>query len=129
MRIGDTVRAWQRGVVTTEEAEEWIRRALEPENFIPYSEAHVEPEFEVALRPVLTVLRRIELKLNAVIAHGSIPLPDELDPQIVSEEVRKLAARGEMILAVKVHRELTGTGLAEAKHAIDEYLRERRRVE
>lgn len=38
----------------------------------------------------------------------------------VSDEVRQLALSGQQIKAIKVHREQTGAGLAEAKRDVDE---------
>ena len=38
----------------------------------------------------------------------------------VSDEVRQLALSGRQIAAIKLHREQTGAGLAEAKQHVDE---------
>lgn len=59
-------------------------------------------------------LRRIERKLDLILKHlGIDPLPP------VSAEVRSLAVAGRKIEAIKVHREQTGAGLAEAKEAVE----------
>jgi len=61
-------------------------------------------------------LRRLERKLDAVIAHLGIEQTSGL-----SEEVRSLALTNK-IAAIKLHREQTGVGLAEAKADIDDFL-------
>lgn len=40
----------------------------------------------------------------------------------LSSEVRGLIANNNVVAAIKVHREETGLGLAEAKQAVDDYL-------
>jgi hypothetical protein len=42
-----------------------------------------------------------------------------VNPDILSDEVKKLVDEGQIIPAVQAHRRLTGTGLAEAKRAVD----------
>ncbi len=66
-----------------------------------------------------TRLRRVERKLDLILAHLNIPFAEESG---VPEEVRHLADRGEKIPAIKAYRDATGAGLAEAKHAVEEYL-------
>jgi ribosomal protein L7/L12 len=63
-------------------------------------------------------LRRIEAKLDLVLAHLGISYAEEG----VSEAVRQAIDRGEKIQAIKIHREETGVGLAEAKRAVEEYM-------
>jgi ribosomal protein L7/L12 len=62
----------------------------------------------------------IERKLDLVMRHLGIaePLPEE--PEVVQH-----LERGERIQAIKVYRERTGVGLAEAKEAVDRIARER----
>lgn len=69
-------------------------------------------------------LRRLERKLDAVIKHLGIELPNS--GPTLSAEVKKLADEpGGKISAIKRLREESGLGLAEAKEAIEEYLRSR----
>ncbi|MBX3389898.1 MAG: ribosomal protein L7/L12 [Phycisphaeraceae bacterium] len=57
---------------------------------------------------------RIEKKLDLLLTRAGIELPeDNLD------EVRELARRGDKIAAIKLYREITGAGLAEAKSAVE----------
>ena len=66
-------------------------------------------------------LRRIERKLDALMQHqgGSLPPQGEM-----SDEVRQLARDpARKIEAIKLHREQTGLGLAEAKSDVEDYLK------
>ncbi|MFN7020177.1 MAG: hypothetical protein ACK4WH_02460 [Phycisphaerales bacterium] len=59
-------------------------------------------------------LARIERKLDLLLSHLGIaePAPDHAD-------IRELARSGRKIEAIKLYRERTGAGLAEAKAAVD----------
>ncbi len=59
-------------------------------------------------------LAAVERKLDAVIAHlgVTVPVPDHAD-------VVQHLQQGQRIQAVKAYRDRTGTGLAEAKAAVD----------
>ncbi|HVZ94962.1 MAG TPA: ribosomal protein L7/L12 [Phycisphaerales bacterium] len=59
-------------------------------------------------------LTRLERKLDLVIAHLGLDLPDD-----GMDDIRELIAAGRKIEAIKVYRERTGLGLAEAKQAVD----------
>ena len=64
-------------------------------------------------------LRRIERKLDALLKHQGV----SLSPQAkVSEEVQQLA-RDHKIEAIKLHREQTGLGLAEAKSEVEDFIK------
>jgi ribosomal protein L7/L12 len=64
-------------------------------------------------------LRRIERKLDALLKHQGV----SLSPQAkVSEEVQQLA-RDHKIEAIKLHREQTGLGLAEAKAEVEDFIK------
>lgn len=66
--------------------------------------------------------RRIERKLDAIIKHMCIEIPDGL--QNISEETKRLAEDpSRKIEAIKRLREETGMGLREAKDLIEEYQR------
>lgn len=60
-------------------------------------------------------LRRLEDKVDLLVEQAGLtpPVDQELEP------VRQLAQQGEKIRAIKLHREITGSGLAEAKAAVD----------
>lgn len=60
-------------------------------------------------------LRRLEDKADLLVEQAGLapPVDAELEP------VRALARQGEKIRAIKLHREITGSGLAEAKAAVD----------
>jgi hypothetical protein len=64
-------------------------------------------------------LRRIEQKLDMVLKHLGI---DYTETWNLSEEARAQADRGDKIGAIKIHRERTGVGLAEAKYDVEAYL-------
>lgn len=69
------------------------------------------PPSEVALR---SRLARVERKIDAMMAALGIDLPqDDID------DLRELVARDRKIEAIKVYRERTGAGLADAKAFVD----------
>jgi ribosomal protein L7/L12 len=59
-------------------------------------------------------LRAIERKLDAIMAHLGID-----DPHSQLDEVKQLAMNGRKIEAIKLYRQQTGCGLAEAKTYVD----------
>jgi ribosomal protein L7/L12 len=59
-------------------------------------------------------LAAIERKLQSIMDHLGI-----VDVEPSYPQVRELARRGQKIQAIKLYREQTGAGLAEAKHAVD----------
>lgn len=72
-------------------------------------------------------LRRVESKLDLILQNLGIPW-QEPDPAAgLSAEVRTLVEQGRKIEAIKVHRELTGLGLRDAKLAVDQYQPDLRR--
>ncbi|MEO2049745.1 MAG: hypothetical protein ABGX16_24560 [Pirellulales bacterium] len=60
-------------------------------------------------------MSRLEKKLDLIIESNNLKWHDE-----GLEEVKKLLRSGQKIPAVKLYRENTGTGLLEAKKAIEE---------
>jgi hypothetical protein len=66
-------------------------------------------------------LRRVERKLDALLKHQGVPaLP------AMSDEVKRLARDpATKIAAVKLHREETGLGLAEAKADVETFIQSR----
>lgn len=124
-RIGSVVSSWQRGVVTTEEAIQLIHFAMDPANHLPASEMIPLPQADESMRQTLAVVERVEQKLNLVIQHHEVPLPNFLNPGVLSTEVKELADKNQKIEAVSRHRHSTGARLAETCTLIERYLRER----
>ena len=57
---------------------------------------------------------RVERKLDVLLKHSGLDLT-----QVVSQEVQALMRAGKKIEAIRLYRELTGAGLAEAKAAVE----------
>ncbi|MFG2528115.1 ribosomal protein L7/L12 [Streptomyces sp. NPDC048516] len=64
-------------------------------------------------------LQRLERKVDLLLAQAGICEPE--DPRMA--ELDALLAQGKKIQAIKVHREVTGSGLAEAKEAVERRMR------
>jgi hypothetical protein len=60
-------------------------------------------------------LRRVEWKLDTLLKRSGIDLAAGADPQVV-----ELLKAGRKIEAIKVYREQTGAGLAEAKQYVED---------
>ncbi|MFD8545766.1 ribosomal protein L7/L12 [Streptomyces sp. NPDC059649] len=60
-------------------------------------------------------LARLEHKVDLLLTHAGIEEPPH--PRLA--EIDELLAQGKKIQAIKLHRELTGSGLAEAKEAVE----------
>jgi ribosomal protein L7/L12 len=67
-------------------------------------------------------LRRIEQKLDLILAHLGLAYEPA---STLDDEARRLADAGRKIEAIKAYREATGAGLADAKEAVEDYLRGR----
>ena len=67
-------------------------------------------------------LRRIDRKLDMLIQHLDIELPETIVSGL-SPEACRLADADQKIEAIKVHREQTGIGLKEAKDAVEGYMK------
>ncbi len=119
--IAHLIAGWQKSVVSIDEVRTGILRALEPEHQIPEAEIYPEPPVSGRIESALAILTRVEAKLNAILRHQQTPLPAEFDPRHVMDDVLELA-RTNKIAAIKVQRDRTGAGLAEAKNAIEEHL-------
>jgi ribosomal protein L7/L12 len=75
---------------------------------------------DIVLRQLLLLQRKADLALT----HLGIQLSPEHSP--LSERVRELAADpAKKIHAIKLYREETGAGLAEAKDAVEKWMREK----
>jgi hypothetical protein len=67
-------------------------------------------------------LSRLDSKINAILRQQNI---DPMIPQPLSERVKEVATDpARKIEAIKIYREETGVGLAEAKNAIEAHLRQ-----
>ncbi|KPC64850.1 hypothetical protein [Streptomyces chattanoogensis] len=64
-------------------------------------------------------LQRLEHKVDLLLEHLGAAEPE--DPAF--KEIDALAREGKMIQAIKLHRETTGSGLAEAKEAVERRMR------
>ncbi|MFE0192726.1 ribosomal protein L7/L12 [Streptomyces sp. NPDC059008] len=64
-------------------------------------------------------LARLERKVDLLLAHAGVEQPQ--DPRMA--QIDDLLAQGKKIQAIKVHRELTGSGLAEAKEEVERRMR------
>ena len=64
---------------------------------------------------VIARLARVERKLDAIIAFMQIRVPDDN-----FADIRDMIAAGNKIGAIKAYRQRTGTGLAEAKAAVEQ---------
>lgn len=125
-RMGWVLDYWRIGMVNNKDAVEELTKLFEPDQLIPEPELVRQPDTDMVNRQILTQCYRFQYKLNVIMKHLNVPLPDDLNPNILGAEARELADRGEKISAIKAHRDATGTGLAHAKQLIDDYMRQRR---
>jgi ribosomal protein L7/L12 len=65
-------------------------------------------------------IAELEDKLQFLYRRLNIDYADPHASPAVSPQLQEALRRGNKIEAIKIYRELTGVGLAEAKHAIDE---------
>ncbi|MFI9046740.1 ribosomal protein L7/L12 [Streptomyces sp. NPDC053427] len=70
-------------------------------------------------KPLERRLARLEEKVDRLMAHVGVEEPQ--DPR--TAEIDRLLAAGKKIQAIKLHREATGSGLAEAKEAVERRMR------
>ncbi|MFB7635829.1 hypothetical protein ACFC0M_33425 [Streptomyces sp. NPDC056149] len=75
--------------------------------------------FDRRTKPLERRLARLEQKVDLLMAHLEVAEPAE--PRMA--EVDALLAEGKTIHAIKVYREATGAGLAEAKEAVERRMR------
>ncbi len=125
-RIGAIVASWQRHVMTVEEAQAKIATALASNRFMPQAELFPDPEPMVASRQAIVTLERVERKLDLLIQHHGIMLPDDMDPEILCSDAKQLADENRKIEAVSLHRARTGASLSQAVQVINRYLSLRR---
>ena len=71
-------------------------------------------------------LRRLEWKVDHLLRHLNIQVPDPMTSAGLSEAVRRLADDpATKIQAIRLHREQTGLGLKAAKDAVEAYCADR----
>ena len=71
-------------------------------------------------------LAHLERKIDAILRHLNIDYVDPASPEGLSEEVQMLANDpAKKIQAIKLHRELTGLGLKDAKDAVEAHISRR----
>ena len=108
------IETWSAGVLTNEETFGRLERLMSPEYFVPVSE--LAPIGDVIVESqsndILAIVRRIDIRLATLTNHLNMPLPDELNPQTLGNDVRRLLDTGEILRAISMHRRRTGCGLA-----------------
>ncbi|MGG2462744.1 ribosomal protein L7/L12 [Streptomyces sp. RGM 3693] len=75
--------------------------------------------FDRRTKPLERRMARLEQKVDLLMAHLGVEEP--VDPRMA--EVDALLAQDKKIAAIKVYREVTGEGLAEAKAAVERRMR------
>ncbi|MEK2475568.1 hypothetical protein [Streptomyces noursei] len=70
-------------------------------------------------KPLERRMARLEQKVDLLMAH--LGVEEVEDPRMA--EVDALLAKGKTVHAIKVYREVTGAGLAEAKEAVERRMR------
>ncbi|MGD3111084.1 ribosomal protein L7/L12 [Streptomyces sp. YGL11-2] len=70
-------------------------------------------------KPLERRLARLEEKVDLLMAHVGAEQPQ--DPRMA--QLDELLAEGKQIQAIKLYREITGAGLAEAKEAVERRMR------
>ncbi|MEU9113483.1 hypothetical protein AB0D04_17290 [Streptomyces sp. NPDC048483] len=68
-------------------------------------------------------LQRLERKVDLLLEHHRVEDPADPVGNAAFKEIDELLAQGKTIHAIKVYRELTGAGLAEAKEAVERRMR------
>ena len=67
-------------------------------------------------------LARVEAKLDLLLAHLGLQYVASTPATTLSPEAQRLASDGLKIDAIKVHRQATGLGLAEAKADVEAFM-------
>jgi hypothetical protein len=121
-RIENIASSWRRCFLSDEEAMKSLHWEMDPAHYIPADETGyrgMKPEEYIRKNSEAT--RRIESKLNVLINHLQVPLPDEINPNIPSEKVKELVREGRMVNAAIAHRVDHGVGFAWAAKVIKAY--------
>jgi ribosomal protein L7/L12 len=74
---------------------------------------------EAEIQLLRSRVNELEERLKFIYRRLNIEYVDPNSDPVLSHQVQEALRRGNKIEAIKIYRELTGTGLAEAKDAID----------
>ena len=74
---------------------------------------------EAEIQLLRSRVNELEERLKFIYRRLNIEYVDPNSDPVLSHQVQEALMRGNKIEAIKIYRELTGTGLAEAKDAID----------
>jgi ribosomal protein L7/L12 len=74
---------------------------------------------EAEMQLLRSRINELEDRLNFLYRRLNIEYADPSSNPVISPQVQDALRRGNKIEAIKIYRELTGVGLAEAKQAID----------
>jgi ribosomal protein L7/L12 len=74
---------------------------------------------ETEIQQLRSRVNELEDRLKLIYRHLNITYSDPGSDPILSPQIQDALRRGNKIEAIKIYRELTGVGLAEAKQAID----------
>ena len=126
--MSHVIDAYRRGVLTQDEAVGRIDTLMELQSFIHFEEDCEYPRSSASTDWATAGLHRIEQKLDSIFKHLHISCPDELDPMVITEDVKELLRENNKIGAIQMHRARTGIGLAHAKLIIDDHLKQGNRL-
>jgi ribosomal protein L7/L12 len=74
---------------------------------------------ETEIQQLRSRVNEMEDRLKALYRHLNLEYADPGSDPAMSPQVQDALRRGNKIEAIKIYREMTGVGLAEAKNAID----------
>jgi ribosomal protein L7/L12 len=74
---------------------------------------------ETEIQQLRSRVNELEDRLKALYRHLNLEYADPGSDPAMSPQVQDALRRGNKIEAIKIYREMTGVGLAEAKNAID----------
>jgi ribosomal protein L7/L12 len=74
---------------------------------------------EAEMQLLRSRINELEDRLNFLYRRLNIEYADPSSNPVLSPQIQDALRRGNKIEAIKIYRELTGVGLAEAKQAID----------
>ena len=74
---------------------------------------------EAEMQLLRSRINELEDRLNFLYRRLNIEYADPSSDPVLSPQIQDALRRGNKIEAIKIYRELTGVGLAEAKQAID----------
>ena len=74
---------------------------------------------ETEIQLLRSRVNELEDRLKALYRHLNLEYADPGSDPVMSPQIQEALRRGNKIEAIKIYRELTGVGLAEAKDVID----------